>query len=119
MRVLFVDDDAAQRRLFVEMFRDTDIEATAVDPATAQSCDWAAYDMVLVDLLMAPQDGDDLARCKMPRVGAPQLAIMSAIPLDYIERTAQRMRADGYPCAAISKTIPQRFSQDVRSLLRC
>lgn len=97
--VLLVDDDAAILEMMAEVLTDEVAEvrtATGVAAAQVLLAEWVP-DVAVVDLLMEPEDGSQLARWLREHYPAVRIIIYSAWPEAQAVQILQReMQADAF-----------------------
>ena len=115
LKILLVDDDASQRRLFeynAQLMED--IRLMAVDQFTAQVMNWLYYDLIVVDVMMPVIDGAELSRQFIEKYGdsLPPIVLLSAMPQSELQKFAE-----GLPVQCLTKSgNPKRILKNITSL---
>ena len=116
-RILVVDDDPGIRELMAAFLADHGYQTdTAADGrALRQALDRAAYDLIVLDVMMPGEDGLSILRGLAAEPGAPAVIMMSAIGAEVDRIVGLEMGADDYlakPCS------PREMLARIRAVLR-
>ena len=104
MKLLFVEDDPAQRLMFGTALQRAGATVKVLSQYDALAVDWRNFDAILCDVMMADNDGPSLIHNAINLYAPlPPVFLFSAIADELLSGEAQSM---GHGVQWISKSIP-------------